>query len=122
LAATGDASLGAAVAAALGQYRGARVEGALLELLSRDDAEVRRAAVVALGEAGTVRSVEAMLASGKGGLKEAVRDSVRRIQERIGDVEAGGLSLVEPVGPVGAVSVAQEEVTPAVLSRDRARD
>lgn len=97
-------------AAALGKLGDARAEGDLVRLLARPDTAVQCAAAVALGLVGTVAAVEPLLPLTEGllrdgPLKEAARDAVRRIQARLGAVEAGRLSLAEDVS--GRLSVAE---------------
>jgi hypothetical protein len=97
-------------AAALGQLGDARAEADLVRLLARPDTTVQCAAAVALGQMGTVSAVEPLLPLTEGllrdgPLKEAARDAVRRIQARLGAVEAGRLSLAEDVA--GRLSVAE---------------
>jgi HEAT repeat protein len=97
-------------AAALGQLGDARAEADLVRLLERPDTAVQCAAAAALGLMGTVSAVEPLLPLTEGllrdgALKEAARDAVRRIQARLGAVEAGRLSLAEDVA--GRLSVAE---------------
>lgn len=88
-------------------------EAALLQLLSRNDTDVRLATVQALRYVGTVRAVEPLLLveKGRGGaeLKIAVRGAIGGIQGRLGSVEAGRLSLVEQEDHAGALSIAHEQ-------------
>jgi HEAT repeat protein len=111
-----DDALAAAAAEALGQLGDARAEPALLRLLSRSSARVQAAA--ALGRVGTIRAVEPLLPLSKAWtaveLGEVARDAIRSIQGRLGDVEGGGLSVVDApeaggvslVAPGGGLSVA----------------
>lgn len=89
-----------------------RVEPALLGLLDHWSEAVRVAAARALGEVGTVAAVAPLLDHAKtwlaGELKQAARDAVRRIQSRLGDAEAGGLSVVGSVG-AGGLSVTEAD-------------
>ena len=104
-------ALSEAVAVALGRLGDPRAEPALIALLARTEDGVRIAAARALGLIGTVRAVEPLLPFTKGllhgDLHAAARDAVRRIQERLGDPEAGRLSVVAD-SPAGAVSVADD--------------
>jgi len=107
LARTTEAGLGVALAEALGKASGAAGESMLLDLLKADAVAVKVAAAKALGAVGTVRAVEPLLPFTQGlfaagELKDAARDAVRGIQARLGEVEAGGLSVVdERVGEGG---------------------
>ncbi|MES2638478.1 MAG: hypothetical protein V4850_03325 [Myxococcota bacterium] len=74
-------------------------EDTLLGLLARADRLGRRAAARALGQVGTVHAVEAMLEAG-------FVDEARAIQARLGDVEAGRLSLA--AGEAGQVALATD--------------
>jgi HEAT repeat protein len=96
-----------AVAGALARFNDAPVEPVLLAILQGDAKQARAAAATALGKRGTLVAVEALLACERegGSLGEAARDAIRRIQERLGDVGAGRLSVVEQPAAVGAVSV-----------------
>lgn len=96
------AELAEAVAVALGKLGAG--EDALISLLARPEDSVRNAAAEALGMVGTVRAVEPLLPLAKH--LAAARDAVRRIQERLGDADAGRLSLSEGQG--GELSVAHE--------------
>ena len=100
-----DPGLSEAVATALGKLGDPRAEPALLRLLARDVAEVRRAAAIALGLTGSVRAVEPLLEAGG----DAARDAVRRIQARLGDAGAGRLSLAQEDATAGALSPAADE-------------
>lgn len=98
-----------ALAEALGNLGGDRVESALIEMLKTKDSDVaRRAAIVALRKTGTVRAVEPLLAISKGPLAELARDTARAIQALLGDVEAGRLSVVDVGAAGGELSVAGE--------------
>jgi hypothetical protein len=125
LAPSSDEALGKAVAAALGKIGDARAEGALIGLLAHAEIPVRVAAAKALWRCGTVRAVEPLLALTGGllhaELQEAARDSVRMIQARLVDADAGRLSVAPLDETAGAVSVASEggEVS---LAPDRAPD
>ena len=95
----------------------AAAEDGLLRLLAREAAEVRAAAARALGQVGTVRAVEPLLALTTGllaspSVKQAAREAVARIQSRLGDAEAGRLSLAVPSGDAGALSLAGDEAAP----------
>jgi hypothetical protein len=76
-----------------------RSELALLQLLADEEAEVQTAAAEALGAVGSVAAVEPLLpltkGFGRGSLRQAARGAIASIQSRLGDVEAGRLSLAE---------------------------
>ncbi|MGC4114837.1 MAG: HEAT repeat domain-containing protein [Myxococcales bacterium] len=98
--------LGEALAEALGAVGGAGAEDALFTLLRHESREVQAAAAKAFGECGTVRAVEPLLQSAKDGAVSSVaRDAVRRIQARLGDADAGRLSVVDGAGADGALSL-----------------
>jgi len=108
-----DASLGEAVATTLGQLGDAFAESALIKLLGREEPVVRLAAAKALGLVGTVHAVEPLLPLTRGLLgddkvREAAQDAVRRIQLRLGDAEAGRVSIAKVEDVAGAVSLAAD--------------
>jgi len=114
------------LAEALGQLGGPRAEEALMRLLAHESTPVRCQAARALGEMGTVRAVEPLLPLTRGllggELQQAARDAVRRIQARLGNVEAGHLAVVDDQhgavslpDPVGAVAVVED----AAAKRER---
>jgi hypothetical protein len=97
--------------------RSAEAESILLMLLERDSVTIRFAVVEALGQVGSVRAVEPLLALTAGllaspSVKQAAREAVARIQSRLGDAEAGRLSLAVPSGDAGALSLAGGEEAP----------
>lgn len=88
------------LAEALGRLSDPIVEPTLVKLLARESTEVRVAAALSLGRVGTIKSVEPLLPltqGVRGQLKEAASAAVRQIQERLGAVEKGRLS-VPPTG------------------------
>jgi hypothetical protein len=90
----------------------AAAEPGLLRLLERDAEAVQAAAARALARVGTVRAVEPLLrlARGSSGApREAARVAVLQIQSRLGDAEAGRLSLAAPAEGEGALSLPGEE-------------
>jgi hypothetical protein len=120
LAATASSPLAETLAEALGRLGGSGAEEALLHLLAHQSDRVRCQAAQALGAVGTVRAVEPLLPLTRrlleGDLRQAAREAVRRIQSRLGAVEAGRLAVVEDQGgavslaaPVGAVAVVEVE-------------
>ncbi|HYV50027.1 MAG TPA: HEAT repeat domain-containing protein [Myxococcaceae bacterium] len=114
--------LAEALAEAFGQLGSPRAEEALLRLLTHASDGVRILAAQALGKIGTVRAVEPLLPLTRGllggELQESARDAVRRIQGRLGDVEAGALAVVDDQG--GALSLPAEEGAVAVVEGDDA--
>lgn len=98
------------MARAFGRLPDPRGEGALLELLEREDTRVRRAAAEALGQVGSPRAVEALLPHTKGfftnsELKETASAAVSAIQGRIRGAGSGQLTLAEPAAHQGAISL-----------------
>jgi len=96
-------------------------EPVLLRLLEREADTVRAAAAQALARHGTIRAVEPLLAltrglRSSGRLKVVAQEAIRQIQSRLGDVEAGRLSLVTPAGEEGALSLAGGEDPAGALS------
>jgi HEAT repeat protein len=110
-----------AVAWALGELGDPAAEPALAKLLARDSVEVRRAAATALGLVGTVTAIAPLLASGEGTftdgeLKRAASRAVASIRSRLGNVDAGRLSLVEQ--QAGALSLAEDQHSPGEFRRN----
>ncbi|MGC4114838.1 MAG: hypothetical protein QM765_09555 [Myxococcales bacterium] len=93
------AEVGEALANALGVFEESEAEKALLGLLAHESAKVKVAAAAALAKVGTVRAVEWLLPLTQGVLAGAVgdaaREAVRAIQARLGDADAGRLSVVD---------------------------
>lgn len=81
-----------------------------MALLSHAVAEIRGAAARALATAGTIRAVAPLLPLTEGLLhgdvKEAAREAIRSIQARLGDAEAGRVSIAPVESSAGAVSLA----------------
>jgi HEAT repeat protein len=116
----GDSAV-ASLAGAVAEANDAAAEEGLLRLLTREAAEVRAAAARALGQVGTVHAVEPLLALTEGlltspSVKQAARQAVARIQSRLGDAEAGRLSLAVPAEGAGALSLPGEERAGGELS------
>ncbi len=110
LATDADPATVQAVAEALGKLGDPQAGPTLLRLLGHDSIEVRRAAVTALGLAGTIAAVEPLLGVSEGmladgELQQAAREAVARIQSRLGNAEAGRLSLSEHEQRSGALSL-----------------
>lgn len=108
-----DASLRAGAARTLSLLKSPRSELALLQLLSDEETDVKIAAAEALGAVGSIAAVEPLLPLGKGfgrgQLRQAARGAVARIQSRLGDADAGRLSLAEDDELAGAVALADAE-------------
>jgi HEAT repeat protein len=103
--------LAEAMAHALGQLGDRKAERPLLLLLARDAIAVKTAAAAALGLVGSIDAVEPLLPFSRGllesaELKEAARKAIRGIQERLGDADAGRLSLLGESEQAGALSIA----------------
>lgn len=100
-----------AIATTLGELGNPKAEPTLLELLGHSSDEVRIAAAQALGQAGTIRAVEPLLLVKNKLLRDVkttARQAARAIQGRLGNVEAGCLSVVEHQDGQGALSLASE--------------
>jgi HEAT repeat protein len=104
------ASVRAAAAQALGVLAQPQAEPVLRQLLTDDASEVQLASAEALGALGTVTAVESLLPLAENllrpQLRQAARAAIQRIQSRLGNVEAGRVSLAEPGALEGAVSIA----------------
>lgn len=91
-------------------------EQALIRLLSDSSSEVQCASAEALGVIGTVAAVEPLLPLaerlGRAKVRQAARGAVGRIQSRLGNAEAGSLSLADDRELDGAVALAD---APAAL-------
>ena len=107
-----EPELAETVATALGQASDPRAEPTLIALLAVDDAKVRVAAAAALASVGTVRAVEPLLPLTKGvldtELHRVAQDAIRKIQSRLGDAEAGRVSVSKVESLAGGVSLASE--------------
>jgi len=101
------------IAGALASLGDARAEPALLRLLRKGSGSVQRAAAAALGEVGTIRAVEPLYTLGEqtlpAALKTTAREAIARIQARIGDAEAGRLSVHAEAPAEGGVSIVSDE-------------
>ena len=95
---------------ALGQIADPTAEPAILGLLDRiDQVPLQLKVVEALSTLGTARSVEPLLKLvGGTTIKTSAREAIRRIQSRLGDVDAGRLSIVESADGAGSLSLAPE--------------
>jgi HEAT repeat protein len=108
-----DEAVRAAVAGTLAVLAPSNAEATLLQLLADTSADVQRAAAEALGAIGSVAAVEPLLLLAKGlarsELRQAARAAIASIQSRLGDAEAGRLSLADDYELAGAVTVVAEE-------------
>lgn len=113
LASAEDAEMREAVAAALSRFADAETERLLIGLLGDASRRVQCAAARALGTRGSVLAVEPLLLHAKGlgstELRQAARAAVGAIQSRLGDAEAGQLSLASADPLPGALSLAEVE-------------
>lgn len=86
--------------------------GFLLKELEAANSDVLIPIIEALGECGSVNAVEPLYRSGKNSLNPAVRNAVQnsigKIQARLGNVESGWLTLSEPRAEDGALSFADD--------------
>lgn len=103
-------SVRAAAARALGVLALPTTEPVLVGLLSDDSSHVQHASAQALGAFGSVAVVQHLLPLAQTlfdtQLRQAARAAVGNIQSRLGDVEAGRVSLAEPRALAGAVALA----------------
>jgi len=117
--------LAEAVAHALGEIGGPREEPVLLGLLTRHATPVRRAAAVALGNVGTIGAVEPLLPFTKWiltpDLETAAQEAIARIQARLGNPEAGRISLTAE-GPAGELSLSGDEGGLSLARGGRAKE
>ncbi|MFC2171231.1 HEAT repeat domain-containing protein [Acidobacteriota bacterium] len=121
-----DVKTAEVIAIAIREIGDPAAEPTLLRMLGRDETRVKEAAANALGTVGTVRAVEPLLelttgVARSGSLKRASREAISRIQHRLGDAEAGRLSLaaaddiggelsmVEKAGKEGGLSFRSDE-------------
>ncbi|HTV22969.1 MAG TPA: HEAT repeat domain-containing protein [Polyangiaceae bacterium] len=104
-------SVRAEAAGALGVLADPLTEPHLILLLSDPDPDVQQASADALGAFGSIAAVEPLLPLTGGLMRalrvtEAARAAIVRIQGRLGDVDAGRLSLSESHELAGAVDIA----------------
>jgi hypothetical protein len=99
----------AEAARVLGRLAQPETEPLLIELLGDPASDVQHASAEALGVFGSVAAVEPLLPLAESlvrpRLRQAARGAIGRIQSRLGDVEAGRLSLSNPHDLAGAVDV-----------------
>jgi hypothetical protein len=109
-----------AAASALGALAAPQSEPLLIGLLSDESAQVQQASAEALGLFGSVSAVEPLLplaeGFGRSQLRQAARGAIGRIQSRLGNVEAGRLSLAEDQELAGAVDLADAAARAGELS------
>lgn len=107
---SGHESVRAGAARVLGMWARPPLEPPLVALLSDPSPRVQLAAAQALGRFGSAAAVEHLLPIAQAlldsELRQAARAAVGRIQSRLGDVEAGRLSLAEPQPLAGALTLA----------------
>jgi hypothetical protein len=99
----------AEAARVLGRLALPQTEPLLIQLLGDPASDVQQASAEALGLFGSVAAVEPLLPLAENlvrpRLRQAARGAIGRIQSRLGDVEAGRLSLSNPHDLAGAVDV-----------------
>jgi HEAT repeat protein len=112
LAASADPETAAVLASALAKIGDSAAEPALLTLLEREEEGQKIAVVSALGHVGTAAAVEPLMdLTGRvlsSELGRAAEEAIARIQSRLGDVEAGRLTLAELTEHEGALSLSRE--------------
>jgi HEAT repeat protein len=109
LVTAGDADTRREIAEALGVLGDPATEPALLRLLEDASTQVQCAAARSLGSIGSVLAVEPLMPHteglGNAQRRQAARAAIGQIQSRLGNVEAGRVSLAEDALS-GAVSLA----------------
>lgn len=109
-AASEHESVRVAAAAALGSLSASAGEATLIRLLSDSSSDVQCASATSLGVTGSVAAVEPLLPLaerfGRAQLRQAARGAIGRIQSRLGNAEAGSLSLADDHELAGAVAIA----------------
>lgn len=108
-------SVRAAAARALSAFAQPHTEPLLLQLLSDASSDVQQASAEALGVFGSIAAVEPLLPLAQNlvrpRLRQAARGAIGSIQSRLGDVEAGRLSLSDPHDLAGALDVVDTSAT-----------
>jgi HEAT repeat protein len=126
LAPGAPARLAASIAETIGRLGDPRGEPALLRLLSHQAEPVRLAAIRALGRLGTIHAVGPLLPLANGllavSVKGAARDAIASIQARLGDADAGRLSLLAEGPAEGGVSIASDEGALSLTPGDRKKE
>jgi len=101
----------ASAARALASLPIAGAEGVLLRLLSDPSADVQHASAESLSAIGSVAAVEPLLSwtegMGRAQLRQAARAAIANIQSRLGNVEAGRLSLADERSLAGALALTE---------------
>jgi len=104
------AAVRGAALSALGSLAPPGAEILLTRALADPSADVQSAAAEALGLVGSVAAVEPLLpltrGLGRAALRRSARAAIASIQSRLGDVDAGRLSLAEDTELAGAVALA----------------
>jgi HEAT repeat protein len=111
LVTTTDPETAAVLASALAKIGDPAAEPTVLTLLERREEGLKIAAANALGHVGTATAVEPLMAlvgSGLSDLGRAAEEAIARIQSRLGDVEAGRLTLAKLAEREGALSLSRE--------------
>ena len=107
-----DEVLTPAIARALGKIDHPESETHLLRMLVFKHPETQRIASQWLGEIGSIKAVEPLLLCTEGDAdrqtKKAAREAIAMIQSRLGDVDAGSLSLISTPEGEGALSMAEQ--------------
>lgn len=114
------------VATAIGDIGEPWIEPALIEMVQRDSNACRAAAARVLAQRGSIAAVEPMLRVAEDmflprEVTHALRDAVRAIQERAGDVEAGRLSLVSS-SAAGGLSLVDSDGRLSVPKREAPKE
>lgn len=103
-------SVRAEAARVLGRWKQPETEPALTRLLAAPETSVQLAAAQSLGGFASVAAVEPLLPLAQAlldsQLRQAARSAISRIQARLGNVEAGRVSLAEPEPLAGALALA----------------
>lgn len=101
---------------ALGNLGGEQTEPVLLQLLGHESFEVKKEAAEALGKVGTLTAVGPLsdyaaedLTGPAAKLSIVARAAIKAIQGRLRGVDRGRLSLAQPAGEVGALSLSTDE-------------
>lgn len=102
------------VSEALARIGDESAELTLLGIIDTSVIALRSSAIRALSRVGTVKAVEPLLMISKnflevGEIRDAAKRAIREIQGRIGDADAGRLSVIDPDDERGAVSYALAE-------------
>ena len=109
---------------AIVRVRGSEAETILLEMLKWNNG--RQTAIKHLAEVGTVRAVPLLSPLADAGLvvsneERMAQKAIQAIQSRLGDVEAGGLSVASLQSEAGGLSVAAENGRLSIAKKQNAR-